>query len=243
MHSAHVPFGPSSRLHRAAFWLLTVLLSLALLVHSALIQISNFPMTPVKLDLQPLLDRYVSPYFAQNWSFFAPTPLDHSLSMVTRGEYLSPDGTKMQTGWVNVSDPLFTAVGRNRFTPLGMISLMLSNTVVDFKNQLSGKQDATFKRNGVTYIRSVVPASVDPLDAQVMNRTGMAVLKAAHPDYRFSRVQVGIVDDTYPRFTRRNDPTAKHTASFFAVEWQPAPDVEGFCCVQVDRAVLPGRTK
>jgi len=212
---------------RVLFWGWALLLTAFLMAHFTLIQLANMPLNPIRLALSSTINAYVNPLFTQNWSFFAPQPVDNDLSIVVRGRY-SNGRTRTESSWTDVTDPLIDALRRSRLTPLQLEELMLSNAVVSFNNTINQSPTTTYLRNGTRYVRRIIPANVDPLDLGIITRTGMAVLERTYPSRQFTAVQIGVLVHQFPRFTKRDLPDTVGSTNFIRVQWQPAPFVTPF---------------
>lgn len=62
------------------------------------------------------LDAYMTPWFQQNWSVFAPDPVDANLSFDVRAK-VSTDGTAHETGWYTVTDADITRGVLHKIVP------------------------------------------------------------------------------------------------------------------------------
>lgn len=221
-----------TKLQTGLWWACFVGCGAVLAVHFSLVQLGNMPLSPLKLNLGSTIAHYVNPYFAQRWNFFAPQPIERDTFLVCRARFHDPQtGSDVVTGWVNVSDPLIAAVRKDRLSPLFLVEVGLSNSVLDFENGIAKNKDATYQKGDKTYLRPVIPAKVDPFNVTVMTRTALATLQITFPNRRFDAIQLGLLHYTYPRFTERhrNLPMPK-TLPLTVIEWQPASAVAPYCC-------------
>src|SRR6516225_8252672 len=89
-----------SKWKNAIWWIFFVACGACVIGHFSLIQLSNMPMSPLKLQMADVLASYVDPYFSQRWNFFAPTPIDHDVTLLARGQYLdSKTGAFVNSDW------------------------------------------------------------------------------------------------------------------------------------------------
>jgi Family of unknown function (DUF5819) len=226
---------------RALWWSCLIAISSALVFHFAIIEIWNLPMNPISLDLQAKTRWYARTYFMQNWNFFAPQPIDRSEGLIARARLESHHGLARTTAWLDVSAPLTQAVADDRFTSLGLVELLLSNSVTNFVNTAAKDPDATVTRKGTKFYKQLIPLTVDPIDSMILMRTAAAAIANADPDQRFSEIQVGTYTDVFPRFTERfHDDDGKHT-TWILLPWQPFPKVAPFSVV--DDAAIDGCTR
>jgi hypothetical protein len=222
------------RLEIGLWWLCFVSCGAVFIVHFSLVQLGNMPLSPLKLNLAGAIARYVNPYFAQRWNFFAPQPIERDVFLVARARFHDPQtGSDEVTGWVNVSDPLIAEVRKNRLTPLFLVEVGLSNSVLDFENGIAKNKDATYQKGDKTYLRPVIPPSVDPFNITVMTRTALATLQISFPNRRFDAIQLGLLNYTYPRFTERHRKmTVPKNLPVTLIDWQPAVTVAPYCCIR-----------
>lgn len=220
----------TTRLRSALWWLTFWFLTGFLSVHFFLIQLSNMPVSPLKLNMANVLAAYVYPYFAQRWNFFAPQPPERDIFLLARARCICADtgGDEVTTAWTNVTDSLLIPLRKSRFTPLFLVEVGLSNAVIDYRNKLSNDSRATFEKDGQQFIRPVVPADVNPRDSEVMTRTALAALEIQYPHCTLRFVQLGLLMSVYPRFTERHNKDAKVEEALTLIDWQPAQRVSPY---------------
>ncbi len=92
-----------------------------LVAHVAMTAIYVSPSNPVRLATESFVLPMMNPLFSQNWSFFAPDPLDTDEALLTR--CLTPTeasaaraGAIPADGWYDLSTPFWIRFQRNRFT-------------------------------------------------------------------------------------------------------------------------------
>jgi hypothetical protein len=215
----------------AGWWLIFTACGLVFTAHFALAQLSSMPISPLKLQLANVLTHYVDPYFTQRWNFFAPQPLDRDVALLARARYRNVTSGQLVTGpWINVTESLIEPLRSNRLTPLFHVEVSLSNAVLEFSNEMEKDQRATFQKDGQTYVKSQIAADIDPLDMQTMKRTALATLEIAYPGQNFEQVQLGIMNQVFPRFTARYKAVADGLAAVTLVDWQSAEWVAPYCC-------------
>jgi hypothetical protein len=215
------------------WWTAFALLSAVLVFHFSLIQLANMPMSPLRLNMTGPIARYVSPFFAQRWNFFAPTPLQRDTIVLARARYHDARTAQLvETGWVDVTHPLIEAVKKDRLSPLFLVEVCLSNVANDFDNSLAHNKKATYQRDGKTYIKPFLPPTIDPFNVTIMARTALATLELSFPGQKIEQVQLGLMHWEYPRFTQRHKPVpAKTYAPLTVIDWQPAVWVAPYCCM------------
>ncbi len=215
------------------WWTAATTLACALLFHFTMIICNILPTSPLKLQYGQFASRYVTPYFTQNWMFFAPTPVNRTIALIARGRYLDPaTGSTIETSWADVSSPLVAEVRHSRFSALALLQLGLSNTVQQYVNAL-GSDDRSAKLDPAKqqrFIQSPVPSEVDAADETTLSRIAMASLKVQYPARNFSSIQLGVLIREFPRFSQRQEPDSASKNSVLLHEWQPAMQVPAFCC-------------
>jgi Family of unknown function (DUF5819) len=94
-----------------------------------------FPNNPIKLQLRSVLQRTIGTYFAQNWSLFAPNPIQANQSLLVRcmitAEFdaAKPAKTLPKDGWNDITTPLFREHQQNRFSVYDRISRTHTNFI------------------------------------------------------------------------------------------------------------------
>lgn len=221
------------RLADIGWWVVFVLCGFAVLAHTFLLQVNNMPLSPLKLEMANFLSDYVNPYFVQHWNFFAPDPPTEDDWVVARAKSSrsgTTNGAARTTPWLNLTQPLVNAVAHDRFTPLFLVELGLSNATTAFMNRVGNDPDATTIKNGKTYLKSRIPADADRLDLAYMRRTAIASLEIRYPGNEIKQIQIGIEIYRYPRFTNRNMPASPPSVSLVTTPWATARYVTPYCC-------------
>lgn len=214
-----------------AWWAAFVCLAAVVGCHFFLLQVDNMPLSPLKLELEDFLAEYVNTFFVQHWNFFAPTPPMQDTWVVARAKLAAAVGSAVAgsvTPWMNVTRPLVRAIAKNRFTPLFLVEIGLSNSATAFLNRANRDPAAILKRGGRDYLKPVLPAGVDPLDLPYLRRTATASLEAAFPGRAIREVQVGFESYQFPRFTARNRGPSAAKMQLTATSWMAATYVTPF---------------
>lgn len=87
-------------------------------VHFGLTVLYVMPVNPLKLELQPYLAATIGTFFPQNWSLFAPNPIesDYALLVHCLGPGEAADGALPVEGWRDLSSPLWHRFQSNRLS-------------------------------------------------------------------------------------------------------------------------------
>jgi hypothetical protein len=93
-----------------------------------------FPNNPARMSLRPAVD-WIGKYFAQNWSLFAPNPIQDNQALFVRclttedvARGTSPDRLPPD-GWRDITTALLRAHQRNRFSSYDRVSRTHSNFI------------------------------------------------------------------------------------------------------------------
>jgi len=216
----------SQRVRDAAWWTTLVVASAAFLAHFFFVQLSNMPASPLKYELQNVDTAYVSPFFVQNWSFFAPSPVDRSLYLSAIAEYHdAKTGQLRTTQWFGISEPLYEAVAANRLGAMTAVELMVANAVQSYVNAVGNDKRSRVILKGKQYVRTSMPASIDPLDLLLCTRISASVIERYYPDVHFTRIRIGIGTHLFPRYSKRFE-RDRGGKQYFLVDWQPFPAVD-----------------
>jgi len=92
-----------------------------------LIVMSHFSMTilflapknPISLEYSSYINRYMTPFFQQNWQLFAPNPINAERAVLIRARMQHPDYTYTITDFHDITSPYVDDIQRYRiFAPL-----------------------------------------------------------------------------------------------------------------------------
>ena len=112
--------------------------------HFALTVIHVMPINPLKNEVGPVADAVLRPLFIQNWSLFAPSPIQTNYSLLVRplsgAEAASYDatGSLPEAGWYDLSSPLWARFQANRFSAYDRLTRIHSAAI---RQWLSGGLD------------------------------------------------------------------------------------------------------
>lgn len=95
--------------------------------HMAVTALFVGPDNAVKEAMEEPLNNYMVPVFQQNWSLFAPKPIDTERSLLVRGWY----SDQRHTEWVDVTDLELDAAVRHNLTPsrVGIVTRRLATRI------------------------------------------------------------------------------------------------------------------
>jgi hypothetical protein len=115
--------------------------------HFALTALLVLPLNPIKAQYETFLHRDFGRFFSQNWSLFAPNPINVNSDLLARcmseSEFRAFDGkTHPTTGWANLTAPVLRHHQENRFSAYDRLSRPQSNFVRGFVSGSDSQYDA-----------------------------------------------------------------------------------------------------
>ncbi|AKF84802.1 hypothetical protein MFUL124B02_04640 [Myxococcus fulvus 124B02] len=110
-----------------------------LVLHFALTLLYVFPLNPVKMELGFLANLTIGTYFPQNWSLFAPTPVQSTQVLLVRclsAEEVPRDSSRPlpTEGWEDVSSAHFRQAQRHRLSAYERLVRPLQNSLRTYLN-------------------------------------------------------------------------------------------------------------
>ena len=85
-------------------------------IHFAITFLWNAPSNPIRDALGGQVNGYMEPFFEQNWSLFAPNPVNTEDELLVRAEVLDPDTGEFETTeWESATELEWTIVSHNPF--------------------------------------------------------------------------------------------------------------------------------
>lgn len=107
--------------------------------HFALTLLWVMPVNPVKLATLPLLNAYIGTYFPQNWSLFAPNPLDSDHALLARCIHEDEHDLIARSGlpsdnWHDLSTPFWARFQENRFSAYDRLVRPQSSAIRTYAN-------------------------------------------------------------------------------------------------------------
>jgi len=172
-----------------------------LLLHALLLFLFNSPDNPIKLALDPEM-RVFGQIFYQNWSFFAPTPIDEDIDLLVRARTKGARPTR----WISVEEPLIRTMQNNRMSAYELVLTDVSNSVIMAQQSLQKLNPRQ------------VHHLTDTAEFRYLYRTGESIVKSAFPDRRFDDVQIAFWIGRFPRFTHRLEHTSNDR--LFTLDWE-----------------------
>ena len=89
----------------------------ALVFHFSATCLYLTPPNAIALRWRPTVDRYMTPYFAQAWTLFAPDPIVDTRELLVSCRIVRPDGSVEDSPWLDITTPLRDQRARYRIGP------------------------------------------------------------------------------------------------------------------------------
>jgi hypothetical protein len=184
------------------------------------------PPSAATFELRKVTDRFVEPFFAQRWSFFAPAPPVVNTDLVAQARFVEAGGHIRTTDWFDVSAYLD---GESKQRPLRPPRRY--RTAANIGRALLGSAIGREHPERGPFLRPLSPAEVDARQHVLQRRYGdLAVRLAAHVlggqrarAENLLSVQTQVVATPVSRFGqgRGRVPSARYLV--WESGWRPAP--------------------
>jgi hypothetical protein len=204
--------------------------------HFFIAAFSQAPLSPAKIKMHGVISGYLQPYFTQNWSLFAPNPLQNDEGIIARAK--CADGAV--TDYYDVTGPLIKETQGDRFFPSRTVRLV-SNGI----QQLNESDDLLLRlRQKQESKDSEEPKAKDakrkpdiPLtsyekrlrkDAEwYLSRFALTQMPGVCPDGRGpTAIQPRMYVKKLPPWSQRNNSKAKSTLDLYDLPWKKAVDLQ-----------------
>ncbi|HEX5691991.1 MAG TPA: DUF5819 family protein [Roseiflexaceae bacterium] len=204
------------------------LIVVVLCVHFAMTLVYLMPLNPIVLRLAPAVERYMAPWFIQDWRLFAPNPIDETRVLLVKCRLRQPNGAIVETTWADTSTPLWEAAARQRFSAAAWINRLQAQTLQTYLDQgvvlpalerHSTKQDAALNEL-VDEIRQAERVRRD-LAPRVFARLGAAYCDSWYGADQTIATQMRLARLRFPRFSQRHLPDTESEMHSYTFGWQP----------------------
>ncbi len=170
-------------------------------VHLTFTLLFSLPPTPLTVRYQPQILRYMYPYFAQNWSFFAPNPPVDDDFVIVQYEMKMADGKLAYSPWINLSRTFNEVVQHNRLSALEVVQLAISNAYGD-ATRSEIFRDSHLVPNANEILRDPMrkPPSIHTIERAAMSyfpRSGVPGTLVAE--------RIGFLHHKFPRYNHRDE--------------------------------------
>lgn len=207
----------------------TAVIAIVLVGHFAITALSVGPLSTMKLAHGPQARNYLSPYFEQVWTLFAPDPISDERGLLVRAEVTSPSGQRT-TEWADITSEGIDLVHGNRVFPSRVSRLVLngiglaisSDPVADKIREREGKSSPTPERDDRIGSGNEPTTSLLTPEEQYFHQRALNYLQSlasAEAQRRWgdgvTRVQLRLVLHRFPPFSQRD-------------RWQEVGDIQTY---------------
>lgn len=207
------------RVHRLVLGVTAITASLVLAFHFGMTALYNVPLNPVKQKFDGLNRAYMDPYFSQDWHLFAPDPIVENQGVLVRAEVRVGGGSERLTKWLDITTPDYLILYGQHFWPSRMARVSAGAL-----QQVEQWRDPTLQKT---------PKNPPPTKEELAKRAEalrlMQAVASAAAKRRWgatvTRVQVRIVHNEFPRFSRRSVRDVKGKVTYYDLDWMDAVEV------------------
>ncbi len=212
----------SRRIRRALSGAFALALLCLVAFHFVMTALSLMPDSPLREPLQSLVQRYMSPYFAQNWRLFAPDPEEPSKHLVVACRFAEPGAPDSEL--FDVTQPHYAALQKYRLSPaqrliraqLYPLGVLLQHADAPPEPALEDSQQ----------LEAELALRARQLEGReqalgVLGRVASAECQRRYPGASISDVQVLYYRESAPKFSARNAPDARGEVVGMDFGWQP----------------------
>ncbi|MFD5735824.1 DUF5819 family protein [Streptomyces sioyaensis] len=185
-------------------------------VHMVISALSQAPLSPAKLKYGNVVVDYLSPYFAQNWMLFAPTPLSEGRGIIARA--------KCENGRVSrfydVSSRGLQKMQHSRFFPSREVRIVSGNL-----QQISTNDEVMrrLRQNRMNEKKPAIPLL--PQEKVSVRQATKNLSRYAFDQMptvcagRMTKIQVRMYTHKMPPWSKRHDKTAKGKVEARDFDW------------------------
>jgi hypothetical protein len=167
-------------------------------VHFGLIAFSVVPEQAVPRPVERVSSGYADPLFRQEWSLFAPDPIDGDVQIFVRAR---PQGTDTWTEWTDIYGPIRDEVRARPFSPRAFVRVNLLRSALVPIKVMFFDNDTLSERQEV-FLEWQQPES-RPAELTSLDRTASAAMAERFPDLDLEAVQTRLVLTLAPRERQR----------------------------------------
>ncbi|MFI1963217.1 DUF5819 family protein [Streptomyces pathocidini] len=178
--------------------------------------LSQAPLSPAKLKYGDAVLEYLSPYFAQNWMLFAPTPLSEGRGIIARAE--CTNGTTSE--FYDVSARSLQKAQTSRFFPSREVRLISGNIQQLSTNDEVLQRLRQNRKNDKKPELPLLPHEkvTEQQAIRFLSRYAADQMPNAC-DGKISRVQVRMYIRDLPPWSKRHDAEAKDKVKVRDFKW------------------------
>ena len=220
-------------------------LATAVVLHFLITALFVGPPNPIKRAWGDQISGYMTPYFEQNWSLFAPNPISEERGMLVRARVEESDGTLRTTGFVDITNPAIRAVHGNRLFPSRLARLVSSGIqMLAWEDPVIERYRQRLREERLEEVGSEAPGApavtgpsilgepkpddlpITPAEQRYRERTERFVQTLASAESvrrwgpRVVDVHVRLVRHEFPRFSQRRSQELG-TVTYEDLAWMP----------------------
>ncbi|SDW77482.1 hypothetical protein SAMN05444487_10665 [Marininema mesophilum] len=174
------------------------LLTSLFILHFAVTAFYLTPDNALKTKWWKPLNQYMEPLFSQNWKLFAPNPVSQNKDLWVKVRIVTPEGKTKETGWKNITRPLFKKKQAERLSSEGRVIRYLHAGMRSFENK-----DTTEQKKGVWMLRRAASTAITNL----------------YPNKKVRAIKIRIVTNTFPELKKRHQPDRSGPLHFKDTKW------------------------
>lgn len=171
---------------------------MALTLHFVLITLSVVPKQAVPGPVERVSSNYADPLFRQEWSLFAPDPIDGDVQIFVRAKRA---GSESWTEWTDIYGPIRDEVRARPFSPRAFVRVNLLRSALVPIKVMFFDNDTLSERQEV-FLKWQQPES-RPAELTSLDRTASAAMAERFPDLDLEAVQTRLVLTLIPRERQR----------------------------------------
>jgi hypothetical protein len=207
-----------SRLHHVT----AAALVAALVFHFSATCLYLTPPNAIALRWRPTVDRYMTPYFAQAWTLFAPDPIVDTRELLVSCRIARADGSFEDSPWLDITTPLRDQRARYRIGPASALERaqtgglhivlappdpLIERLGADAENDPAfaayKAQRAAVVEQGQRLLRRVASAACDRAYGRgVTTEVAVRMLRTPSPPFSHRRAPLSESETTYVDFPR-----------------------------------------
>lgn len=197
-------------------------------IHFGMTLVYLMPLNPIKVRLAPAVERYMTPWFAQDWHLFAPDPIDETRMLLVSCRIRPGNGLTRETAWADVSTPLWSTQADQRFSAAAWLVRPQAHAVQLYFDQneilAAIERHRTVERSSVNDLADAIRAAHDArrtLATHVLARLGAAYCDRWYGAGQTVATRAGLVVLRFPRFSQRQLPDNHGTLRLYPFAWLP----------------------
>lgn len=219
------------RFKRLALHVLPPALLAVLVGHFTMTLLYLMPVNPIKLRVERVVGGYIEPFFAQNWSLFAPDPLVDTRDLLVSCRVAAPEAR--ETPWMNVTAPVRKLKQESILSPaeridrVQMAGMYLAFQPEDIESRHIHEAQEDVSEEVQTALEAVLAKRRADRDTGVrlMNRIASAACDQRFGSGATSAVRVQVIITKPPPFSRRFAPVSTGKKFHTEFDWAPVEHV------------------